>query len=284
MRSQPRFISRLDGDFPSVIHQPASDAIIIICRQKRDLANPFFPNEVVDESWVLSDLGTDRSSTSRQARESAIHVGSGSYFKVPPLEVSGSKEFPHIEVGRLARRGKAAYCSHLRIFKGGEKVSDEGSPPEDIVIGKDGNGRLGFLEALDHLQALVGLLRSEKTDFVKFELVEDFLDSVDILLGCYDGDCRWIAGVDRFHTFHELFVFAQSRNDNGHVLGGQGGLARWKHRLAGPRRDDIADQSRVTPEPVPSACVSPWADHMAAGGLRTTGQGRGRCNASLDRT
>lgn len=172
------------------------------------------------EGFVLNDWCAKYASTSREASNSTVQVRGSSNFEIPALKVGCTKEFPDIGLWISARTGITSSSSNLRILKWSENIGQESRKPKDIIIGEGCDGSGGWLQSLNHLQALVGFLGTKDLNMIKFEFFADFLDLFYILLGRhYNDGCRRRC-IDGPKATREVWICSKSRDDYGDVFGG----------------------------------------------------------------
>lgn len=179
-----------------MIDQPTRHAVVIVGCRQGNKADKFLVREFIQKLRVLNNSGANNRSASGETCDPPIHVGRRGNLKVPTLEVASTEKLPDIWISRSARGSETPCSSNLGVFEGCEDVSQECRTPKDVIIrkGRDGGGRA--LEALDHLQALVCLLRSKHLDVEKPQLVTGILNSGDILSRCHNENCFGRASID----------------------------------------------------------------------------------------
>lgn len=191
---QAGFGGVLNLDFPSVVDEPASQAIVVVGLGERDAEEPFLVREVGLECFILEDGCADSGRSARETCDPTIDMGRRGHPEVPALKVCSAEEVPDIQLCGAFQGSKGSHGANRNVLERGEKMGEEGLWPEDIIVGEDNNRSLDVLNTLDHLQTLVRFGGGEDVEMMETQVLADGLNG--IWFGSHDDDRFWMASTN----------------------------------------------------------------------------------------
>ena len=232
-------------------HQPTCDEIVVVGIELVS-APPILVREARHEGLILQDAGSICGRPARQAGDAPIDVGRRRDLEVPPLEIEGSQEIPHVGLVRPAQALTRPHASHVGFLEGCEQPMEHVGRPCHVVIRQDGDDGGDLRDGSAQLMPLVGVCHGEDAEVGRLRASDQFGQALTIRL---DGDEQDLAGLgegDGPDGLPQLGAIGiDGRDDDGDVVTAQGRFPRGNDGLEGPMRETMHDETQVTVEPVP---------------------------------
>jgi hypothetical protein len=213
-------LAALDIGAPAVRDHPAGEELVV-AGVELVFSEPKVVGEAVEELGVLEDDGAVSSGAAGKTGEATVDVSGAGDFDVANGETEGGEDLPDghaVADGLDALAG--ADAADLLVLEAGEDGWEQGRGPDGVVVGEEDDVCGCVLDAVAHLETLVGKGDGEDTDALWVDSVCEGLELLEHFFLCDDDDLLWLADEPAAGGLLELLSGIYGGNDDGNVLRG----------------------------------------------------------------
>lgn len=237
-------------------HHPPGEEVVVVGIELIMTKPPLLIREAVGEVDVLQDTCTVGTSTSREARDPAVHVSGGCTVEIAAFQVESTQE----SIDALGKAGVLGSpesltgddSSILFILEGGQHPLQRFDGPRDIVVGKENDFGGDFWDGPGHLTSLVCLLdRRAANAFMlgRRHLRHGSLCLVQILVDGDQDQFLWLVLQDRGNCPLQFFALTVQGGQDDRDVRGKEGRVFWNwDGLESPECPQVDDETDIAPE------------------------------------
>lgn len=169
----------LNLDLPTVVEEPSRDEVVVVGVEEV-IAAPCLVREAIGEFRVLQNFRPIRYCSARQAWQATVNPVAGCAIEVPPDQIHGAEELPHVGAIYAAKLLICSDASHFGVLEGSQEPFVELLWKPDIIVQQQRDPGLDLRDCPTQLATLIGLADRQYLDALgPAHLFDHLVDTLD---------------------------------------------------------------------------------------------------------